>query len=69
MFPRAGTFFLKVSSCNAAVSAGARAPRRDTLAPVSTSAVLERLLGLEQPVLHAAPVSFASSTFLEKATV
>ena len=65
----AGWNILFVGSCNAAVLAGARAPRRVTLTPASTSAVLERLLGLEQPALHAAPVSFASSTFLAKAAV
>ena len=36
-------------SCNAVVLVGARAPRRDTLAPTSMSAVFDRLLGLEQP--------------------
>ena len=56
-------------SCNASVLAGARAPRRDTLAPASTSAVFDRLLELEQLALHAAPVSFANSTFLVKAAV
>ena len=35
-------------SSNAAVLAGARVPRRDILAPASTSAVLDRLLGLGQ---------------------
>ena len=37
------------SSCNAEVLACTMALRRDTLAPVSTSAVLDRLLELEQP--------------------
>ena len=45
----AGWNILFVGSYNAAVLAGARAPRRVTLAPASTSAVSERLLGLEQP--------------------
>ena len=36
-------------SCVATVLVGARAPRRDILAPVSTSEVMDRLLGLEQP--------------------
>ena len=46
--PDGWSIFLQ-GSCSAAVLAGARAPRRDTLAPASTSAVLERLPGLEQP--------------------
>ena len=34
---------------NPDVLVGVRAPRRNILAPVSTSTVLDRLLGLEQP--------------------